>query len=117
MNYIKPLTITDAMIGAGTSIPEPAAGEVAWASGGSYSAGDVRIRTATHRKYMALQTHSGRSTPPESDPQYWEDVGPTMRWAPFDQYVSTGASATTSLTYVLRPGYFNSLALYGLVGT
>jgi hypothetical protein len=88
-----------------------------WVSAGSYTAGDVVIRTQTHRKYLALQTHTGRTTAPESDPDYWEDVGPTMRWAPFDSYVSTGATATTALTYVLSPGYFNALALYGLVGT
>lgn len=117
MNYLNPITITDAMIGAGTSIAEPAAGETVWVSAGSYTAGDTVIRTQTHRKYVALQTHSGRTTAPESDPAYWEDVGPTMRWAPFDSYVSTGATATTALTYVLSPGYFNALALYGLVGT
>lgn len=117
MNFIKPLTITDAMIATGTSIAEPAAGETAWVSAASYTAGDTVIRTQTHRKYVALQTHSGRTTAPESDPTYWEDVGPTLRWAPFDQYVSTGATATTTLTYVLKPGYFNAFSLYGLVGT
>jgi len=117
MNFIKPLTITDAMIGAGTTIAEPAAGETAWVSAASYTAGDVVIRTTTHRKYVALQTHSGRTQLPEVDAAYWEDVGPTLRWAPFDQYISTGATATTSLTYVLSPGYFNAFSLYGLVGT
>lgn len=117
MNYLRPITITDAMIGAGTTVPEPATGETVWASGGNYTAGDARIRATTHRRYLCKQTHNGRSTPPEEDPEYWEDVGPTRRWAPFDQYVSTGASGTTSMTYVLTPGYFNALALYGLAGT
>ena len=117
MNFIKPITITDAMIATGTSIAEPAAGETAWVSGSSYTAGDTVIRTQTHRKYIALQTHTGRTTAPESDPAYWDDVGQTLRWAPFDQYVSTGATATTTLTYVLKPGYFNAFSLYGLVGT
>jgi hypothetical protein len=117
MNFIKPITITDAMIATGTSIAEPAAGETEWVSAASYTAGDTVIRTQTHRKYIALQTHSGRTTAPESDPTYWDDVGPTLRWAPFDSYISTGATATTTLTYVLNPGYFNALALYGLVGT
>ncbi len=117
MNFIKPITITSAMIAAGTSIAEPAAGETAWVSGATYSLGAEVIRATTHRRYVAKQDHTGRSQLPEQDGAYWTDVGPTQRWAPFDQYVSTGASSTTSLTYVLRPGYVNAMSLYGLVGT
>lgn len=117
MKYLKPFTITDAMIGAGTTIAEPASGETEWVSAGSYSIGDKRIRSATHREYLCIQAHTGRTTAPESDAAYWQDIGPTKRWAPFDIYVSTGASSTTSITYVLSPGYFNAVALYGLVGT
>lgn len=116
MNYLQPITITDAMVGAGTTVPEPAPGETAWVSAASYTAGDARIRATTHRRYIALQTHTGRAALPEADPAFWEDVGPTLRWAPFDTYVSTPARATTALTYVLNPGYINALALYGLVG-
>ncbi len=117
MNFIKPITITSAMIAAGTSIAEPAAGETAWVSGATYALDAEVIRATTHRRYVAKQAHTGRSQLPEQDGAYWTDVGPTQRWAPFDQYVSTGASSTTSLTYVLRPGYVNAMSLYGLVGT
>jgi hypothetical protein len=117
VNFLKPFTITDAMIGAGTSIAEPASGEIAWVSAGTFAVGAKRIRTATHREYLCIQAHSGRTNTPETDTAYWQDVGPTRRWAPFDIYTSTSATATTSLTYVLSPGYFNALALYGLVGT
>lgn len=116
MNYISPIKIIDTMLGAGTSIPEPAPGELAWVSGGTYVANDSRIRVSTHRRYLCIQAHSGRSQLPENDPLYWEDTAPTLRWAPFDTKVSTQAAALTSLTYVLTPGYFNSLALYGLLG-
>lgn len=117
MNFIKPITITSSMIAAGTSIAEPAAGETAWVSGATYSLDAEVIRATTHRRYVAKQDHTGRSQLPEQDGAYWTDVGPTQRWAPFDQYVSTGASSTTSLTYVLRPGYVNAMSLYGLVGS
>lgn len=119
MNIISPITITNAMIGAGTSTAEPSAGETAWSgSSVAYAVGDVRVRATTHRKYKCAVAHTSAASPlPENDPTRWVDVGPTDRWAPFDLYTSTQALATTSLTYVLQPGYFNALALYGITGS
>jgi hypothetical protein len=117
MNIIDNITITDTMVGAGTTITEPSTGETAWASGVAYAVGDIRIRATTHRKYKCAAAHTSAATPtPESDGTRWVDIGPTDRMAPFDIYTSTQATATGSLTYVLKPGYFNSLALYGLTG-
>lgn len=113
MNILIPLTITDAMVSSCT-ISEPAAGETAWAAG-AYSVGDRRIRTTTHRIYECVAAVSG-STPPENDATHWLDAGPTARWAAMDAYISTQSTATTSMTYVLRPGFFDSIALYGLTG-
>lgn len=117
MNIIIPTPITAAMIGAGTSIAEPSASETAWASATAYAVGDVRIRATTHRKYKCAVAHTSAATPvPEDDPTRWLDIGPTDRWAPFDRYTNTRATAVTSMTYVLNPGYVNALALYGLIG-
>jgi hypothetical protein len=112
---LVPTALTDAMLSSST-IAEPAAGETAWVSAGTYVLGDVRIRTTTHRKYSALIGHTGRTALPEADPTYWEDIGPTNRWAPFDAQISTPCAATTSFTYVLRPGFFNAVSFYGLNG-
>lgn len=117
MNILVPITITDAMIGAGTTIAEPATGETAWVSAGNYVLGDRRIRATTHRVYECVQAHTGRTALPEVDTAYWLDAGPTQRYAPFDTYTNTAATATTSITYVLSPGYFNAISLYGLTGT
>lgn len=117
MNILVPITITDAMIGAGTTIAEPASGETAWVSAGTYVLGDRRIRSTTHRVYECVQANTGRTAFPEVDTAYWLDAGPTQRYAPFDTYTSTAATATTSITYVLNPGYFNAVSLYGLTGT
>ena len=117
MNILTPLTITDAMILAGTTIAEPDASETAWVSAGTYTVGQERIRTTTHKVYECVQASSGRTALPEVDTAYWLEKRPTKRWAPFDSYTSTAASGTTSMTYVLQPGYFNALAMYGLIGT
>jgi len=113
MNIIKPITITSAMIGAGTSMAEdPTA---AWVSVATYSVGDLRHVVATHRVYKCAVAGVS-SISPELAPTVWVDMRPTNKWAPFDIYTSTAATATTSLTYVLTPGYFNAIALYGLTG-
>ena len=111
-----PLAITTAMLTSST-VAEPAASETAWVSAGSYTAGDVRIRATTHRAYTAKSNHSGRTALPENDPVYWEDSGPTLRWAMFDTTVSSQTTATTSMTVVLQPGFFNAIALYKLTGS
>jgi len=113
MNILIPIEITDAMLSS-CSVAEPAAGETVWTAG-TYSVGDRRIRTTTHRIYECVAAVSG-STPPESDATHWLDAGPTARWAAMDSYISTQTTATTALTYVLRPGFFDAIALYGLTG-
>ena len=105
------------MIGAGTTVAEPAAGETAWVSAGTYALADRRIRSTTHRVYEAVQAHTGRTALPEADPLYWLDVGPTQMMAPFDTYTSTVSLSATSQTWVITPGYFNALALYAMQGT
>ena len=114
MYVLKPIHVTAGMIQAGTSIAEPAAGETAWTSGGTYAVGDQHIRSTTHKVYECVQASTGRTALPENDPAYWLEKGPTKRHAPFDMYVSTAATAAGSMTYVLQPGYFTAVALYGL---
>lgn len=117
MNILISIPVTAAMISAGTTVVEPAAGETAWVASAAYVLGDLRIRATTHRVYECVQAHTGRTALPEVDSAYWLDKGPTQRWAPFDWYISTAATATSTMTYVLRPGtFFNAISLYGLVG-
>lgn len=114
---LEPIQITAAMILSGTTIAEPASGETAWVSAGTYVVGDLRIRATTHRVYACVQAHTGRTALPENDAAYWLDKTPTQRFAPFDIYTTTATTSTGSITFVIQPGYFNSLALYGLVGS
>lgn len=106
------------MFAAGTTVAEPASGETVWSNTSAYNVNNKVIRTETHRVYECVQAvpSGGRATLPENDPTYWLDKGPTQRYAPFDSYTSTAATGTTSMTYVLKPGFFNAIALYGLVG-
>lgn len=117
VRILAPIVITPAMIKAGTTLAEPATayGEVAWVSGGTYALND--LRTYSGSVYKAASAHTGRTTTPDLDPTYWVRQGPTLRQAPFDDYTSTTASATGTLTYVLQPGFFDGVNLYKPVGS
>ncbi len=110
VNVLVPLAMTDAMLTSST-VTEPAAGETAWVSGGTYAVGDLRIRGTTHQVYKCVQAHTGRTALPEVDSAYWLAVYATQKWAMFDAYASTQSTATTTLTVVLRPGIVNAIAL------
>lgn len=116
MNILIPKDVTDAVLVSST-IAEPDAGETAWVSAGTYVLGDQRIRSTTHRVYECIQNHTGRTELPEADPLYWEDIGPTNRWAAFDIYENTKSTATTTLSQVLSPGFVNRMTCYGLEGS
>lgn len=117
MIYIDPIDMTDAGLLAGTNTAEPGPGEVAWVASGTYAVADRRIRANTHRVYYCVQPHNGRTAPPELDATFWKDVGPTLRWAPFDYYASTVNTSTTGdLNYVISGRYVNAVWLDGLMG-
>lgn len=114
MRVTIPLAVTDARLTSSTAA-EPAAGETAWVSAGTYALGDRRIRTTTHRVYEALQGHTGRTALPEVDAAYWQDVGPTNKWAMFDLLRNSATVLASPLTVVLTPAArVNSIGLVGL---
>lgn len=49
--------------------------------------------------------------------QKWQDIGPSNRYAMFDDQVSTQTVSNAPLSIVLETGYINSLALVGLSGS
>ncbi|WP_414903488.1 hypothetical protein ACMT1E_05335 [Sphingomonas flavalba] len=106
MKLIRPTTITDAMLTSST-IPEN--DHPAWATGTAYVTGNRVILTSTHRRYEALTASTGVN--PTSDPTKWLDLGPTNRWAMFDDRVGTAATRTGSLEVVLAPGAIDAVAL------
>lgn len=109
-----PLTITANMIAAGTSVPvvDSGVGEVAWDASTAYTAG----QQVNHSDFIwdAVKDNTGKE--PGVDATTWSQVGPSNRTAPFDDQINTGAVANGSMTYVLQPGFFTGLALYGLRG-
>ena len=111
----------DAATGSGliyTDVPE--ADYPAWVGGTTYTADtDYVIRTTatTHKIYLCLVTHTTAATPEDNltgaTPK-WLEVSPTNRWKIFDQKVGTTTTQADSMTYLLKPGRANSLALLGV---
>lgn len=106
-----PLSITDNMLAAGTTIPvvDAAAGEVAWVAG-SHPLG-TRVN---HSGSIWEAVVANPGVTPGTDSTKWLLYGPSNRMAPFDDEFDTRATAAGSMTYVLRPGFFTGLALWGM---
>lgn len=117
-SVLVPLVMTNTILNSST-IAEPSAGETVWAAATSYVQGQRAIRVETHRIYENIIAGVNATVPEltvaDTSPR-WVDVGPTNKWAAFDGQVNTASTIASPLTYVLRPGIFNSIAMYGLVG-
>lgn len=118
MNILVPIYITNAMFVSST-IAEPDTGETEWNAATNYAVGDRVIRTTTHRVYECLIA-GVNATPPEVSITFasprWLDYDPTNKWAAFDDIVNTASITTELLEFVIKPGMFNAIALYGLEG-
>lgn len=110
MKVVKPVPLTDAQIVSSTVVEND---YPAYSAETNYVVGDRVI--IDHRVYESVQTPNTGNDPATS-PLYWADKGPTNRWSMFDTEVSTQTVANNTLTVVIKPGYVNSLGLFGLEG-
>lgn len=116
MKVIHPIDITDALLIA-SSVSEPDTGENAWNSGTTYAASDEVYLASNHTKYRSVQGSNTNHNPATDDGTWWLNIGGTMKWAMFDDYVGTATSDTSPLTVTIAPGLCDGLFLYGLIGT
>ena len=112
MRVISPVTINDARF-VSSSIAET--DHSAWSSGTTYAAGDrVRyVATDVHKVFESLQAGNLNKDPTSAaNAAWWVEVGPTNRWAMFDQSGGTLSTAATEIDVVIEPGRVDSLALF-----
>lgn len=117
LKVMQPSALIDAQL-VSASVPEN--DYPAWAATSNYAIGTRVMRTSTHRIYQAIADITGNAsnTAPELDTgnAQWVDIGPTNRWAMFDQRVSSrtiGISAGLSVS--IKPGRCNGVALMDLI--
>lgn len=110
MKVVKPVAIGDAQFVSSTA---PETDYAAYVTGTNYAVGARVIYL--HKIWESVQTPNTGNAP-DLTPLYWANVSPTNRWAMFDGEVSTQTVFVSPLTAVVKPGYVNSLALFGLEG-
>jgi hypothetical protein len=121
---VPPIEITDANLVSST-VTEPAPGspstESVYNVSATYGEGAEVISTVYHRKYESLQAgNTGRAlpVPPETETEWWLDIGPTNKFAMFDLYRNTQTESDSEITVVIAPDeLINSVGLLKLDAT
>ncbi len=113
LQLIQPITVTDAVLSSST-VPENDA--VEWSSTANYALGARVMRAATHRLYENLTAANVGNDPAGASGQ-WLDVGPTNRWAMFDEALGTSTASVNSIQVVLGADAANAVALLDVVAS
>lgn len=107
LRLISPVDITPANL-TGANVLENDHPE--WSAGASYALAARVMKAATHRIYeSALAGNVGHD--PELATGHWLEVGPTNRWAMFDQALGTSTSRTSNIAVTMDVDGVNALAL------
>lgn len=113
MRLIKPFPVTGSVL-ASSNVPESE--YPVWSSTLTFSLGDRVIDSSVHRIYESL-VNSNSNLLPSTHPTSWVEVGPTNRWAMFDDEIGTATSLSGPITVVLTPeSPATALALLGVTG-
>lgn len=110
LQVLEPVTLTSAMLTAST-VPENDQPE--WLAGMNYPQGVRVIKATTHRVYESVAPTTGDD--PAGASGKWIEVGPTNRWAMFDQALGTATSAAGSIAVTVSAGIVNAVALLDVV--
>ena len=99
LRLLQPVTVDNGVLAA-SSVPEDDA--PAWAAEATYAAGARVVTASTHRVHESL-INGNTGFDPASTSGKWFDVGPTNRWAMFDQALGTATIASTAIELTLTP--------------
>ncbi|KHA63443.1 hypothetical protein [Sphingomonas sp. Ant20] len=100
LQLLQPIAITEAVL-TSSSVSEDDA--IEWTAAGGYALGQRVIRRSTHRLWESLlERNVGHD--PATTTGAWLDVGPTNRWAMFDQALGSVTTDEAPIVVTLRPG-------------
>jgi hypothetical protein len=92
--------------------------EVAYAAGTTYAASTATAPVYAyynHRIYQSL-ANANTGNNPYASPTWWQDIGPTLRYAMFDTLRNTASVGASPLTVVLTPGVrVDTVAVLGVI--
>lgn len=91
---------------------------VTYAAGTTYALNDIVIDPVTHLTYQSLQASNTGHALAELGSAWWLEIGPTNRWAMFDERNATATEASNKLVWAVDVvGRADVVALLGLTGT
>lgn len=104
MNVTLPLEVTpERLLSSTVPDADASAGESLWNAATNYAAGALVVRVETRRRYECI-VPGVNSTPPESAPDRWLEMGASNQNAMFDYNSDQATEAASPLTVVLKPG-------------
>ncbi|WP_395391548.1 hypothetical protein WBP07_12865 [Novosphingobium sp. BL-8A] len=113
LQLLQPAIVDDDTLAASTVAEND---YLQWSASTTYALGDRVIRAGTHRIFeSAAQNNTGNE--PEGISGKWRDIGPTNRWAMFDQALGSVTTAAGSITVLLDAGAIDGIALLDVVGS
>ena len=110
---VQPVAITTGML-VSHNVPETDYPE--WSIATSYPLGGRVIKAATHRIYESAVA-GNVADDPSSTSGRWIDIGPTNRWAMFDQALGTVTTRNDGIALTINPGAVDSVALLDVIGS
>jgi hypothetical protein len=100
LQLLQPIAITEAVL-TSSSVAEDDA--IEWTAAGGYALGQRVIRRSTHRVWESLlERNVGHD--PATTTGAWLDVGPTNRWAMFDQALGSVTTDEAPIVVTLKSG-------------
>ena len=111
MKIIRPTRVTDSNL-LSSSVPE--SDFPVYLATNTYEEGDKVIVLSNHTVYEALRASAG--VDPVDNPLDWLAIGPTNRWAMFDEKIGTSTTTTSSITFSINPGIVSGIAFLDLSG-
>ncbi|WP_260597807.1 hypothetical protein [Sphingomonas endolithica] len=100
LQLLQPVIVTPAMLVA-SNVAEADYAE--WSASTAYPVGARVIKAATHRIYESAGG-SNFGNDPAGVAGKWIDVGPTKRWAMFDQALGSATTSSTAIEVTLQAG-------------
>ncbi|TCP91894.1 hypothetical protein C8J42_103586 [Sphingomonas sp. PP-CE-1A-559] len=113
LQLLQPVIMTNSVLATSNVIEDD---YPEWSAGISYALGAHVIKAATHRVYENAKAANVGNDPAGAS-GLWIDVGPTKRWAMFDQALGTASTATGSIEVTLTAGTVQAVALLDVVAT
>ena len=119
-NAVTLVPILQSVTANGVEIPEDT--RPLWNSTATYKAGDQVYMANVHRVYESLKDANVGKLPSDitnqfnaaGAPTWWNDLGPTNKFAMFDGLVSTASEMASPAVITLKPGQFNGFAMIGI---